>query len=260
MRHIICQKSGLTLIELLVVIAIIAILAALLLAAVGSAKSKAQRIACISNLGQLNQGVRMYSDDANDKSPKSEVKTSHPYDDYKELMKSYVGLRGKSSARDVIFACPADAFYFDYMLGAHPGGYVGYRPESLSSQSGTDFSSYLFNAGKLFSYKVNGTNFTRPGIAGLSLGEIRNPARTVLVSEIPAGIPFSWHSPKRPFYIISTKKCQKSMIFNDAQDVVSFVDGHVSFIRMYWQPEWPPRHVAFDYDPPAEYDYQWSPN
>ena len=72
MRHHIELKTGFTLVELLVVIAIIAILSALLLSAVASAKGKAGRITCTNNLRQINLGVRMYSDDANDKAPKPE--------------------------------------------------------------------------------------------------------------------------------------------------------------------------------------------
>jgi prepilin-type N-terminal cleavage/methylation domain-containing protein/prepilin-type processing-associated H-X9-DG protein len=55
--------SGFTLIELLVVIAIIAILAALLLPALSSAKSKAQKIKCTSNLKQLTLAAIMYQSD-----------------------------------------------------------------------------------------------------------------------------------------------------------------------------------------------------
>ena len=252
MRHE--AETGFTLIELLVVMAIIAILASLLLVGISGAKGKARRTVCTGNLRQINQGVRMYSDDSNDKSPKPAAWVSNPYSAYKELMKSYVGLRGKSSAQDKLFACPADTFYFDYLF-PRSTNYVGYVPESLCSRPDMDYSSYLFNGGNTFG-STNGSGI-RPGIAGLSLSSIKHPARTVLVAEVPAFIPFSWHKPKRPLYILSTSYCP-NLIFNNAMDMVSFVDGHVSYIKMYYKGGRGPMAASCSYDPPEGYDYQWS--
>jgi prepilin-type N-terminal cleavage/methylation domain-containing protein/prepilin-type processing-associated H-X9-DG protein len=66
------SHHGFTLIELLVVIAIIAVLAALLLPALSKAKQQGQKIACVSNLRQLQLAWQLYADDHNGWLPRND--------------------------------------------------------------------------------------------------------------------------------------------------------------------------------------------
>jgi prepilin-type N-terminal cleavage/methylation domain-containing protein len=247
-------RTGFTLIELLVVIAIITLLAALLASGLVAARRSAQRAVCTGNLRQINLGVRLYSDDSNDKSPMPAIPSRYPYSAYKELMKSYVDSRGASSPRDKLFSCPADTFYYDLALRQ-----PAYVPRSFSSLAGSDYSSYMFNAGNLMGHPAG--SLARPGIAGLSLGAIKHPARTLLIFEAPAAIPYSWHNPKwpkRPAYFLPPR--YSNFIFSNAMDLASFVDGHVSYVAIFWKPPSPAGLCACHYDPPPQYNYQWSPD
>ena len=43
-------------------------------------------------------------------------------------------------------------------------------------------------------------------------------------------------------------------------DMVIFVDGRVSYVKMYWNGGFGFTGIACNYDPPEGYYYQWSPN
>ena len=243
--------------ELLVVMAIIAVLAGLLLPAMNAAKRRARRATCVNNLRQIYLGIRMYADDSHDAPPSPGLATASAdiltlYSGYKTLMKSYVGANATSSPPDKIFACPADEFYPNGIFTNYPSIGWQYVRKSLHDEPFLDYSSYVFNGGN----NATQTNKTgtfivpRPGLTGVKLSSVKHPARTTLISEGSAPCPWSWHEPSA------------RLKFNDAKNLVSYVDGHVSYIRIYWDSSYKggQSSQAFMYDPPASYDYQWSPN
>jgi prepilin-type N-terminal cleavage/methylation domain-containing protein/prepilin-type processing-associated H-X9-DG protein len=243
--------KGFNLVELLVVIAVIAILAALLFPAISAAKAKARRTVCYNNLRQINLGVRMYCDDWNDRSPA----TNDVWKSYKGFMKNYVGLDGASSSRDRLFACPADTFYYD-----RSATFRGYVQEGRYKQAAYDFSSYNFNGANLVTNYTNVVTGGLPlGIGGRKLSSIKAPVRTVLVAEAAAFFPYSWHQPKRPLPV-----GYEWPGFNDSRNMVSFVDGHVKYTKIYWNTNQFPENGGLTYtfsvfyDPPVGYEYQWS--
>jgi prepilin-type N-terminal cleavage/methylation domain-containing protein len=234
-------EDAFTLLELLVVIAIIGILAALLLPALNKANAYAKRATCLNNLRQINMAVRQYADDHNSLLPV--ITNSGPpkvWSDYALFVRSYLGLKGNPSSNDVLFACPADIFDCEY--------HEDYSPEGAHLQAKFRFNSYAFNAANsatMFS-KLTGP-ITPPGIAGRKMSSVKEPVKTVLVAELPALVPFSWHQPVKS-------------IANNARDMVSFVDGHASYVKIYWDATNTSfGHVeAWNYDPPQGYDYKWS--
>lgn len=125
-----------------------------------------------------------------------------------------------SSTNQALFVCPSD-----------PGFY---------SSTNTYNSSYGFNGAE------RATNDF--GMAGRQFSTVHDTAKTDLNGEIGGGLAESWH----------TAPVQQQR--QDAQGVGGFVDGHVDYVKIYWNGSSGIDNFPFFYEPPAGYDYKWTAN
>lgn len=103
----------------------------------------------------------------------------------------------------------------------------------------THYSSYGFNGAD------RGTN--NFGVAQRPFASVHNPSLTALDGEISGGIGVSWHDGKQGQH-------------NNALNVAGFVDGHASYIKIYWNGAPGVAGFPFWYEPPPGYEYKWTPN
>jgi type II secretory pathway pseudopilin PulG len=229
--------AAFTLIELLTVIAVILALAALLLPVVSKAKTESQRGTCVSNLRQVSLAIKMYADDNKDVLPLLGQPSSAGdlvWIGFRPMVQNYLGIHGQATPHDKVFVCPADRFSVEWSIT------VPDRAGPLYENTLTNFTSYLFNGGN------TRTNPPLPGIAGARLGSLQNPTKTVLVVEGSAFEGFSWHKP------------HKELLFRDSLNEVGYVDGHVDFVKIFWNGSLGVYGAACFYDPPQGYAYRWS--
>jgi len=231
------MKRAFTLVELLVVIAIIAILAALLVPVISVAMGAAKRSDCINNVAQINHALLMYADDHAD-AVRGLTNGDQIYFTYKNSMGPYLSRSG-ANTNDALFTCPADDFNCndpkiqDLFLFTHVSGTSFYR------QAATDNSSYFFNG------SADAGDDPR---AAKPFSSVRQPSEMVLAGELSGALGLSTHNRKQPYQ------------FNNAMNVMSFVDGHVNYIRIYWDGTNGFDGISGFYNPPAGYDYTWFSN
>jgi prepilin-type N-terminal cleavage/methylation domain-containing protein len=232
------MKRAFTLIELVVVIAIIAILAALLLPALSRAKGAARRTTCISNARQINLALRLYADDHQD-AIRAVTNKEALYATYKDSIQPYLSRNG-ASTNDQLFACPADDFNCDDHSISDLFLFDHVKGKSFHRQKVTRYSSYFFNG--------DAPDQPETRMAQKPFSSVREPSRVVLVGELSGAYGLSAHDRKEPYQ------------FNNAPNVMSFVDGHVSYLRIYWNGVKGFDGISAFYEPPAGYDYKWSGN
>jgi len=220
--------------ELMAVLAIVGILAAVLLPTLSAGKRRAERATCGSNLGQIDKALLMYASDNAD-FLRAAAKDFHIYFTYKRALGGYLGRTG-TQTNDPLFACPADDFdctidpiedFFEHKVAGK--GFYRLRQ--------TEHASYLFN-GEAASPADGRATATK-------LGSVAEPSRLVLESEISGAIGLSAH------------ERGSGRQFNNAKNMLAFVDGHVDFLPIFWQGPGAGNGFPVSYNPPAGYGYAW---
>ncbi len=208
-------RVAFTLVELLVVIAVIAILAGMLLPALSKAKARAGQTQCLSNLHQVNLAMLLYCGDNHDTTPAANSEPNAPdgiWWFYKELVKSYAGINRPSSSNDVVFACPKDRGW------APNPSYL----KPFWQTASTDYGSFIFNGVNNQPSDQHGNN-----VLHLKLTSVVHPSRTWLIGEWSFSWAYSWHQ---------SLTGNANIPYNNCVNNLSFVDGHASTLKTYYDP------------------------
>ncbi|HEX4342353.1 MAG TPA: hypothetical protein VH255_03125, partial [Verrucomicrobiae bacterium] len=166
--------------------------------------------------------------------------TNTIYFNYMDDVLSYVSEATGISSNSAAFRCPSD----DFVLAGKIDSWFSTTSTTpgFCNQSWTHYSSYWFNG------LVRNDDTNDLGMAQKPFASVRDPTKTALISEDSGGLGLSTHARMQPLQ------------FQDAKNVMSFVDGHVSYIRIYWNGTEGVDGFSALYEPPDGYEYKWSGN
>jgi len=217
-------RTGFSRTDLLCTIALIVMLSSIIFVVITRQRDTARLQLCTANLQRIGQAVMSFANDHGGTLPgmlRTEAGPSWWW--YKNEIRTYTGLTGASSPEDKLFACPVDRGYSD--------------PGPFWKNARFNYTSYVFNGVTLLGV---------PNIAGWKLSAVAQPAQTLAAMEWVAHGPLSWHRSR-------TGKAN-APFYKDAESVVAFADGHVSFIPIYFDGFNP----AYTRDPIPGYAYKFS--
>jgi prepilin-type processing-associated H-X9-DG protein len=193
----------------------------------------------------------LYCTDNRDKTPlRDSVVISGTKQDiwwwYKDLVKVYAGINSPSflyppapqGSNDMVFHCPKDRGWKDVGPQYAMPHYNNYL---------LDYGSYVYNGCD------NRGNITN-NLLNIPLATVKHPARTWMMAEWAIHWCYSWHK---------NRYGEKDVTYKDAVVNVSFVDGHASYIKIYYNPALPEGDAAFTYSTseiPGSYNYQNAPD
>jgi prepilin-type N-terminal cleavage/methylation domain-containing protein/prepilin-type processing-associated H-X9-DG protein len=241
------KRQGFTLIELLVVIAIIAILAAILMPVFAQARDKARMASCTSNMKQWGTAMLMYTQDYDERLPAVTCGDSflagctgaynglpawpltlQPY------IKNYqVGICPSDADRACFSKCGLAGGYEPMLLQiGWPGAQSSMAPQQCAQVFPLSYAAnYFLSVNTL----VGGDNR-----GGISLAEIKAPAKTMFMSEYGKGTAPWSATVYGTYYMIPgynsgtpTSRFRASGRHNGGR-VWNFCDGHAKWAKDMW--------------------------
>ena len=195
-------RAGFTLIELLVVVAIVGVLASLLLPALSRAKASARAIQCLGHLRQIALGVRMYADDHDEETPRSQHSAfTHGQWVWGRAIAGYLGSSptGWTNLLRDIYRCPADRRGMPWSYGMN----------------------VYFELGPDDDYEGKPATWRR-------VGQVPHPATTVGMSENDTGADHVMAH----FWVTVADAVEVPALRHVTRSNYTFVDGHAGALRL----------------------------